>query len=58
MKFIVIFVALVGRWTHPSTCTSLGETTSSGGAIWWMKLMGFEDEGNEIARAIELDNLR
>jgi hypothetical protein len=31
-------------------------TTSSSGAAWWMKLMSFKDEVDEVAGAIEMEN--
>ncbi|WJX45467.1 hypothetical protein P8452_32348 [Trifolium repens] len=31
-------------------------TTSSNGAAWWMKLMSFEDEVDEVGEAIEMEN--
>jgi hypothetical protein len=31
-------------------------TTSSSGAAWWMKLMIFEDEVDEVGEAIEMEN--
>ncbi|MCI43076.1 hypothetical protein A2U01_0064313, partial [Trifolium medium] len=43
---------------QPSTCTSSSATTSSSGAVCWMKLVSFGGEGDEVVGAIELENSR